>query len=618
MMFAFVAAAMMMFVACCCVLFSNKSLHHVDIERSIHQQHPHHRHLRTQDNNITNHYQYNRSLMINIQLERTTYKIPHTLDQNLIDWTDIPTKQGGEKDGLPIFWHILKSGGTTIKLMYAQCYHLVEACETGVLENVWQSNGNNMNNNAVVLEDYQNHQQQFEQEEQSDQYQQQQEAQQQQQPQQFDNDEQSSQQQLQDMAGNNGQQFEQQQQQQQHQQLQLNNGIPDPLEWMQQQQQVQQQPILPMNDNNTRRRLQQNPAGLDLYAPAGGERDYVQTPPVQQEYGTAGFAVNTAQLGGDDVYGEEQQQQAPPAYDTQQTTQEFAQGSGEVVYAPVQQEYGTAGFTENNAQSAPQAQPAYDSTQEIQEGGGLLGSILSVPDHNQQNDGSDDDLRVVISEDGRKYVNVDVTTPEGIIKASQLGFATSNLADVVFTPLLLESSELLLNKNTNMGRMFAVFRHPIDRVVSIFYYLQSATWEPTYNPQYAAWTIDEFARSPYCESNWMVRSLTNKMEGPLSPDDIEIAKEVLRRKCLVGLMERMEESIVRFHTYFGFGDEVALLCSQQTFASKGSSKSNSHSHPKLDEQSETYEILRVKNELDIRLYEYAKELFEEQGKLLHG
>ena len=108
------------------------------------------------------------------------------------------------------------------------------------------------------------------------------------------------------------------------------------------------------------------------------------------------------------------------------------------------------------------------------------------------------------------------------------------------------------------------------------------------------------------------------MEGPLSPDDIEIAKEVLRRKCLVGLMDRMEESIVRFHTYFGFGDEAALLCSQQTFASKGSSKSNSHSHPKLDEQSETYEILRVKNELDIRLYEYAKELFEEQGKLLHG
>ena len=424
-------------------------------------------------------------------------------------------------------------------------------------------------------------------------------------------------QQLQSMAGSSGQQFgHQQQQQQQPQQLQLNNGIPDPLEWMQQQKQIQQQPILPMNDNNTRRRrLQQDPAGLDLYAPAGGERDYVQTPPVQQEYGTAGFAVNS-QAGGDGVY-EEQQQQAPPA---QQTTQEFTQASGEIVYAPVQQEYGTAGFTANNAQLyAPQAPPADDSAQEVQEGGGLLGSILSVPDHNpQQNDGSDDDLRVVISEDGRKYVNVDVTTPEGIIKASQLGFAASNLADVIFTPLLLESSELLLNKDTNRGRMFAVFRHPIDRVVSIFYYLQSATWEPTYNPQYAAWTIDEFARSPYCESNWMVRSLTNKMEGPLSLDAIEIAKEVLRRKCLVGLMDRMEESIVRFHTYFGFGDEAALLCSQQTFASKGSSKSNSHSHPKLDEQSETYEILRVKNELDIRLYEYAKELFEEQGKLLHG
>ena len=89
-------------------------------------------------------------------------------------------------------------------------------------------------------------------------------------------------------------------------------------------------------------------------------------------------------------------------------------------------------------------------------------------------------LQVVISEDGRKYANVDTTTPEGIIKTYQLGFASSSLADVISTPLLIESAELLLNTKCQ-GKKIAVFRHPVERVIGIFYYLQCATCEPTYN-----------------------------------------------------------------------------------------------------------------------------------------
>jgi len=361
---------------------------------------------------------HHRSLFAGIQLERTTYKLPNAIEHNLIDWNNIPTEEGTTKD-LPIFWHVLKSGGTTIKLMYAQCYHLVEACETGELIDANQN------------------------------------------------------------------------QQEQGQQPQLppilegkpQEDHPSPWEWMQQQQQ-QQQVQVDANPDQQRR------------------------------------------------------------LETQQKNQ----------------------------------------------------------------------LRVVLSEDGRKYVNVDTSTPEGILKASQLGFASSHLADVMFTPLLSESAELLLDANS-LGRMFALFRHPVERVISIFYYLQGATWEPTYNPEYAQWTIDDYARSPYCESNWMVRSLTNKMTGPLSGDDILVAKEVLRRKCLVGLMEGMDESITRFHSFFRFGDEDALKCSREQFANKGAG-TNSHSHPTLDQTSETWAILAQKNTLDIRLYEYAQELFEEQGKWL--
>jgi hypothetical protein len=75
-------------------------------------------------------------------------------------------------------------------------------------------------------------------------------------------------------------------------------------------------------------------------------------------------------------------------------------------------------------------------------------------------------LRIVDSGDGRKYVNVDVTTSSGIQNAVQRGFVSSHLADVIFTPLLVENTVKLLDGGENKGRLFAMFRHPVDRVVS--------------------------------------------------------------------------------------------------------------------------------------------------------
>ena len=95
-----------------------------------------------------------------------------------------------------------------------------------------------------------------------------------------------------------------------------------------------------------------------------------------------------------------------------------------------------------------------------------------------------------------------------------------------------------------------------------------------------------------------------------------VAKEILRRKCFVGLLDKMDESIVRFHAYFKFGDDAALDCARRNFASAGgqSSNSNIHSHSTLDPNGETWKILENKNALDIKLYEYTQQLFEEQGK----
>ena len=251
-----------------------------------------------------------------------------------------------------------------------------------------------------------------------------------------------------------------------------------------------------------------------------------------------------------------------------------------------------------------------------------------------------------------RHVNVDTTVLPGILRASSLDLVPSRISDIIFSPLLHESTTHLYSEQYK-GRMFAMFRDPIDRVVSLFYYLQTATWEPTYNPELADMTLEEYANSTLVEANWMVRALVNKFEGPLSWDDMNMAKEILRRKCIVGLMNEWELSTDRFNRYFGFAvqpktfvdklthffkfedesfpisnhDEQSIDKSsiveehniwseecKERYKNKGGS--NVHRHPKLEHDSIAYEILARKNAWDINLYEYILQLFEEQAALV--
>mmetsp|Transcript_7877 Transcript_7877/g.16802 ORF Transcript_7877/g.16802 Transcript_7877/m.16802 type:complete len:455 (+) Transcript_7877:107-1471(+) len=396
-----------------------------------------------------------RALSEAIHMETVTYKIHPFLERNFLDWNQMDLKHRNNNEELPVFWHILKSGGTTIKLMYAQCYNLVEACETG-----------------LVVDQKRQHTPEM-----------------------------------------------------------------TPQEWISQQQQTNAQ-----------------------HLSGGGSQTYL------------GASSAELTLGPGDWM--QQQAQTP------------VQDHGSTMISPA----------EWFQQQAIQA-----SEQQLQQGYG-------------QRRLQTDELSVVESEDGRRYVNVDVTTPEGIAHAAQLGFAASPaLTDVMFTPLLVDGAGALLNRN---GRLFSVFRHPVLRVVSNFYYLQNAIWEPTYDEVFATWTIDDYAKSEVVESNWMVRSLLNKMVGRMEPSDILVAKETLKQKCLVGLIDDMEGTIRRFHDYFGFGSDDSLDCALQNFSRKQSGSSNSHNHPQLDPTSETWALLSKKNQLDLELFTYAKQLFVEQGQWL--
>jgi hypothetical protein len=105
-----------------------------------------------------------------------------------------------------------------------------------------------------------------------------------------------------------------------------------------------------------------------------------------------------------------------------------------------------------------------------------LGLATAAQVGTTQGHGSEATLRVIHFADGSEFINVDTTSLDGLNRANEMGFIGSNLVDVIFTSLIAQASHALFDAN-HKGSVFGLFRHPIDRAVSLFYYLQMATWE---------------------------------------------------------------------------------------------------------------------------------------------
>ncbi|KAL3794740.1 hypothetical protein HJC23_012750 [Cyclotella cryptica] len=237
-------------------------------------------------------------------------------------------------------------------------------------------------------------------------------------------------------------------------------------------------------------------------------------------------------------------------------------------------------------------------------------------------------LQIVQLENGNRYVNVDVTQPGGIQNAHDSGFGSSGLADVVMSSRFHDAVMLFtpdsVFPNVSKGRCFTLLRHPIKRAISMFYYLQDATWEHTYNDIFKSMTIEEYAVSQYAEDNWMVRFLTNEMTGTLDNRHLDLAKQILESKCLVGIMEEFPASIKRFDRYFGWsqrsfeGGPVQLndrgICTARVM----SAPDNAHEHPNYEEGSEIWNKLLEKNMFDLGLYNHAVHLFHNVQVTLIG
>lgn len=229
--------------------------------------------------------------------------------------------------------------------------------------------------------------------------------------------------------------------------------------------------------------------------------------------------------------------------------------------------------------------------------------------------GAEDELNVLKIVDGeeKRYVNVDLSTSKGLAHAKELNLASSGVPDVIISGDMHGTLDLF--NNLNRARLFAVFRHPIERAVSK-YYADLAS-----DPDVAGMTLTQYVRqgAHRVQNNYLTRHLSGRYGGKLEVFHLDVAREFLRRKFVVGLARDLPATTNLFTHVYGWNNTAAIMgmdnaeqCYQTIFNALTDS-----SPPSVDEGSEGWKLIVSQNWFDLKLYEYAEYLFAEQIEQLN-
>ena len=124
--------------------------------------------------------------------------------------------------------------------------------------------------------------------------------------------------------------------------------------------------------------------------------------------------------------------------------------------------------------------------------------------------------------------------------------------------------------------------------------------------------------------NPLTRSLSGNRQSQLEKSDLEVAKEILKRKFIIGLYDRLQESIEKFELFFGWHlDANAQSCQYNELQREAHAHFNRYAkdignskevHPGLT--TEALESILSKNKIDLLLFDYSRFLFDYQGRVL--
>ena len=148
---------------------------------------------------------------------------------------------------------------------------------------------------------------------------------------------------------------------------------------------------------------------------------------------------------------------------------------------------------------------------------------------------------------------------------------------------------------------FAVFRDPISRVISAFYFMRNYMLHPQYwKFRRLNWQLEDFVRNSPRDNVQTKMVAGAPYEGLCTPEIFAQAKHNLRNHfSVVGLSERFEDSLALMKIRYGW-----KLDSYHSF-------NITRSRPRKRELPQAIlDLIADKNSFDIALYQLASELFQ--------
>ncbi|RFU64583.1 sulfotransferase family 2 domain-containing protein [Bacillus sp. V59.32b] len=145
---------------------------------------------------------------------------------------------------------------------------------------------------------------------------------------------------------------------------------------------------------------------------------------------------------------------------------------------------------------------------------------------------------------------------------------------------------------------FTMLRDPIDRVVSEYYYILERPHHKAYPAVVTMDLMDFIQEFPLKSSNQHTRRISGNIKSP----NLEAAKENIKNDfAIVGLSEMFDESLFLMKKAFGWDD----ITYQKVNVTK--------KRPSIEKLPKNVVAeLEIRNELDLKLYDFSKKLLLEK------
>lgn len=157
---------------------------------------------------------------------------------------------------------------------------------------------------------------------------------------------------------------------------------------------------------------------------------------------------------------------------------------------------------------------------------------------------------------------------------------------VITSPFIRETAEIFTNNH--FGRMLCFFRHPLDYDL---------------HPALPSFPMND---------NWLTRLLSNVHDRDVTFKELGIAKQVVRQTCLVGTMDKMKTSIIRFQEHFGWSYKDGMSAEQGEKCIDDAMAGNVPVETWLDHEGIEFKTFYESNKMDCQLYELAQSAWRHQ------